>query len=105
MTSDRLVTAPVGTSLDAAKAVLQQHRIEKLPLVDADGRLAGLITVKDIQKRLDFPNASRDSSGPAAVRRAPSGSAPTSRSGSRRWSRWASTPCRSTPPTATPPTW
>jgi IMP dehydrogenase len=63
MTSEHLVTAPVGTSLDEAKAVLQQHRIEKLPLVDADGRLAGLITVKDIQKRLDFPNASRDPKG------------------------------------------
>ncbi len=63
MTSERLVTAPVGTSLDEAKAVLQQYRIEKLPLVDDDGRLAGLITVKDIQKRLDFPNASRDSKG------------------------------------------
>jgi len=63
MTSERLVTAPVGTSLDQAKAVLQKYRIEKLPLVDADGRLAGLITVKDIQKRLDFPNASRDGKG------------------------------------------
>ena len=63
MTADGLVTAEVGTSLDQAKAILQQHRIEKLPLVDRDGRLAGLITVKDIQKRLDFPNASRDSGG------------------------------------------
>ncbi len=63
MTSDGLVTAPVGTSLDDAKAILQQHRIEKLPLVDDDGHLAGLITVKDIQKRLDFPNASRDAKG------------------------------------------
>ena len=63
MTSESLVTAKVGTSLDEAKAILQQHRIEKLPLVDADGRLAGLITVKDIQKRLDFPNASRDGRG------------------------------------------
>ena len=63
MTADRLVTAEVGTSLDQAKAILQQHRIEKLPLVDGEGRLAGLITVKDIQKRLDFPNASRDERG------------------------------------------
>ncbi len=63
MTSDGLVTTPVGTSLDDAKAILQQHRIEKLPLVDDDGHLAGLITVKDIQKRLDFPNASRDGKG------------------------------------------
>lgn len=63
MTSDRLVTARVGTSLDEAKVLLQKYRIEKLPLVDDDGRLAGLITVKDIQKRLEFPNASRDSRG------------------------------------------
>ena len=63
MTAEPLVTAAVGTSLDEAKAILQRHRIEKLPLVEADGRLAGLITVKDIQKRLDFPNASRDSRG------------------------------------------
>jgi IMP dehydrogenase len=63
MTSERLVTAPVGTTLDEAKAILQAHRIEKLPLVDRDGRLAGLITVKDIQKRQEFPNASRDDRG------------------------------------------
>jgi IMP dehydrogenase len=63
MTADGLVTAEVGTSLDQAKAILQAHRIEKLPLVDSEGRLAGLITVKDIQKRLDFPNASRDTRG------------------------------------------
>lgn len=63
MTSERLVTATVGTSLDEAKVLLQKHRIEKLPLVDDDGRLAGLITVKDIQKRLEFPNASRDEHG------------------------------------------
>ncbi|MFK8024380.1 MAG: IMP dehydrogenase [Ilumatobacter sp.] len=58
-----LVTAEVGTSLDEARAILQQHRIEKLPLVDGTGHLAGLITVKDIQKRLDYPNASRDGRG------------------------------------------
>jgi IMP dehydrogenase len=63
MTAEGLVTAEVGTSLDQAKAILQQHRIEKLPLVDSEGRLAGLITVKDIQKRLDFPNASRGGRG------------------------------------------
>ena len=63
MTSERLVTAPVGTSLDEAKAILQKYRIEKLPLVDDQGRLAGLITVKDIQKRQEFPNASRDEAG------------------------------------------
>jgi IMP dehydrogenase len=63
MTSDNLVTAKVGTSLDEAKLLLQQHRIDKLPLVDDVGKLAGLITVKDIQKRLDFPDASRDDRG------------------------------------------
>jgi IMP dehydrogenase len=63
MTSDPLVTAPVGTTLDQAKAILQKHRIEKLPLIDGDGRLKGLITVKDIQKKRDYPNAATDSSG------------------------------------------
>jgi IMP dehydrogenase len=63
MTSAGLVTAEVGTTLEQAKAVLQKHRIEKLPLVDADGFLRGLITVKDIQKRQQFPNATRDSGG------------------------------------------
>ena len=63
MTAERLVTAHVGTSLDEAKSVLQRHRIEKLPLVDEHGRLAGLITVKDIQKRQKYPNASRDEAG------------------------------------------
>jgi len=63
MTSERLVTADVGTTLEQAKAILQQHRIEKLPLVDADGRLRGLITVKDIQKRQDHPNATKDGAG------------------------------------------
>ena len=63
MTSEHLVTARVGTSLDEAKLLLQKHRIEKLPLVDDLGKLAGLITVKDIQKRLDYPNASRDDRG------------------------------------------
>jgi IMP dehydrogenase len=63
MTREQLVTAPVGTTLDQAKAVLQKHRIEKLPLVDSAGRLKGLITVKDIQKKMDFPNAAVDSQG------------------------------------------
>jgi IMP dehydrogenase len=63
MTASGLVTAPVGTTLDEAKSILQEHRIEKLPLVDDHGRLAGLITVKDIQKRQKYPNASRDEAG------------------------------------------
>ena len=56
MTSQGLVTAPVGTTLAEAREILHQHRIEKLPLVAEDGRLMGLITVKDILKKLNFPN-------------------------------------------------
>jgi len=63
MTPQPLVTASVGIELDAAKALLQQYRIEKLPLVDEDGVLKGLITVKDIQKARDFPAASVDAQG------------------------------------------
>lgn len=63
MTSEGLFTAPVGTTLEQAKQVLQKYRIEKLPLVDDHGFLRGLITVKDIQKRQDHPNATRDSKG------------------------------------------
>ena len=63
MTSDGLVTAPIGTTLEDAKKVLHKHRIEKLPLVDDDGVLSGLITVKDIDKRIEKPNASLDVSG------------------------------------------
>jgi IMP dehydrogenase len=63
MTSVNLVTAPVGTSLEQAQNILHEHRIEKLPLVDSDGFLKGLITVKDIMKKLDFPNAVSDSGG------------------------------------------
>jgi IMP dehydrogenase len=60
MTSDNLITAPIGTTLDEAKEILQAHRIEKLPLVDEGFSLKGLITVKDIQKRVDFPQAAKD---------------------------------------------
>ncbi len=63
MTSTGLITAVEGTSLDEARAILQEHRIEKLPLVDKAGKLRGLITVKDIMKRQEFPNATRDSGG------------------------------------------
>lgn len=63
MTAETLITAPVGTTLDEAKRILHQHRIEKLPLVDEAGHLKGLITVKDIQKKRDFPNAATDSKG------------------------------------------
>jgi IMP dehydrogenase len=63
MTRDRLVTAPVGTSLDEAERILHRERIEKLPVVDQEGRLRGLITVKDIFKRRQFPNAAKDEHG------------------------------------------
>jgi IMP dehydrogenase len=63
MTSDGLVTAPVGTTLKEAQEILHKHRIEKLPLVDNGGRLKGLITVKDIQKKLHFPQAATDEGG------------------------------------------
>jgi IMP dehydrogenase len=63
MTRDNLITVPVGTTLDAAREILHQHKVEKLLVVDRDYRLKGLITVKDIQKAVKYPNASKDSLG------------------------------------------
>jgi len=63
MTSENLVTAPLNTTLEQAKSILQKHRIEKLPLVDDQDHLKGLITVKDIQKKVQFPAAAIDSQG------------------------------------------
>src|ERR671934_1332345 len=63
MTSRNLVTAPVGTTLAEAEEILHRHKIEKLPVVDADGVLRGLITVKDIQKKIQFPKATKDDRG------------------------------------------
>jgi IMP dehydrogenase len=63
MTHESLVTVPVGTTLDEAREVLHRHKIEKLPVVDRDGFLKGLITVKDIQKRIQFPLATKDEQG------------------------------------------
>ncbi len=63
MTRANLITAPVGTSLDDAERILAKHRIEKLPVVDAEGVLKGLITVKDIFKRREHPNANKDRHG------------------------------------------
>ena len=63
MTSQGLVTAPVGTTLEEAQEILHRHRIEKLPVVNADGTLEGLITVKDIYKRRQFPDACKDEHG------------------------------------------
>ncbi len=63
MTREGLVTAPVGTTLEEAEAILGRHRIEKLPIVDLEGRLKGLITVKDISKREAYPLATKDERG------------------------------------------
>ncbi len=67
MTSRNLVTAPVGTTLAEAEEILHRNKIEKLPVVDADGRLRGLITVKDIQKKIEFPQATKDDRGRLCV--------------------------------------
>ena len=63
MTKDNLVTAPVGTGLKEAQEILRKHRIEKLPIVDDNGMLKGLITIKDIEKAVQYPNSARDSEG------------------------------------------
>ena len=63
MTSRDLVTAPVGTTLEEAREIFARNRVEKLPVVDSEGRLRGLITVKDIQKRIDHPLATKDAHG------------------------------------------
>ncbi|KZE65637.1 IMP dehydrogenase [Fictibacillus phosphorivorans] len=63
MTKENLVTAPVGTTLKEAEKTLQQYKIEKLPLVDDEGVLQGLITIKDIEKVIEFPNSAKDSQG------------------------------------------
>jgi IMP dehydrogenase len=63
MTSENLVTVPVGTTLEEARAVLHRHKVEKLPVVGQDGQLKGLITVKDIAKRVQYPHATKDEQG------------------------------------------
>src|SRR5215212_8844466 len=67
MTSRNLVTAPVGTTLAEAQEILYRNKIEKLPVVDADGKLRGLITVKDIQKKIQYPQATKDDRGRLCV--------------------------------------
>lgn len=67
MTKDNLVTAPVGTTLKEASVLLQQHKIEKLPLVDENYELKGLITIKDIEKAIQFPNSAKDAQGRLVV--------------------------------------
>lgn len=63
MTAEKLVTAPVGTNMEQAQEILRQHKIEKLPLVDENGKLKGLITIKDIEKSMQYPNSARDENG------------------------------------------
>ena len=63
MTKENLVTAPVGTDLNKAKEILRKHKIEKLPLVDEHGYLKGLITIKDIEKTIQYPNSAKDENG------------------------------------------
>ena len=63
MTKDNLVTAPVGTNMEQAQEILRRHRIEKLPIVDEQGYLKGLITIKDIEKAVKYPNSARDKDG------------------------------------------
>ncbi|HHW06515.1 MAG TPA: IMP dehydrogenase [Clostridia bacterium] len=63
MTKDNLITAPEGTTLEEAKQILQRHKIEKLPIVDKDFNLKGLITIKDIEKARQYPNAAKDAKG------------------------------------------
>lgn len=63
MTRDGLITAPAGTDLLGAQEILKQHKVEKLPLVDEEGYLRGLVTIKDIQKNLKYPNSSKDAKG------------------------------------------
>ena len=63
MTKENLVTAPVGTSLEQAQQILGKHRIEKLPIVDEKGYLKGLITIKDIEKAIQYPNSAKDANG------------------------------------------
>ncbi|MCS7301791.1 MAG: IMP dehydrogenase [Fimbriimonadales bacterium] len=67
MTSENLITAPVGTSLEEAERILQRHKIEKLPIVDEQGKLRGLITIKDLLKIRQHPNATKDSKGRLVV--------------------------------------
>ncbi len=63
MTKENLITAPVGTTLHEAKELLKKHKVEKLPLIDEKGNLGGLITIKDIEKSIQYPNSSRDEKG------------------------------------------
>ncbi len=92
MTKDHLITTPVGTTLEQAKELLHKHRIEKLLVVDRQGNLKGLITVKDIQKAIKYPNAAKDGLGRLRVGAAVGVSQATSSSAPASWCapRWTS---------------
>ena len=68
MTSENLITAPEGITLEEAKKILAKARKEKLPIVDKDFHLKGLITIKDIEKQIKYPLSAKDESGPSALR-------------------------------------
>ena len=103
MTRDNLVTAREGVTLEEAKEILRRHKIEKLPIVDDENHLKGLITIKDIEKATVYPNSARDEKGRLLVGAA-IGATPTCWTGSTRWWRPAWMCSAWTPPTATPPT-
>ena len=102
MTKENLVTVPVGTTLEQAEAILHKHRVEKLLVVDDQFTLKGLITVKDIQKKLKYPNSAKDSQGRCAWAR-PSAPPAITWSAPRSWWRAKWTCWPSTPRTATAP--
>ena len=101
MTPMPLITGQVGITGEDASALLRRHKIEKLPLVDAEGRLKGLITVKDFVKAEKYPEAAKDAEGRLLVGAAVGAGADSLRAGRRRWSRPAWTSWSWTPRTAT----
>ena len=102
MTKENLITVPVGTTLEEAESILHRHRVEKLPVVDSKYRLKGLITVKDIQKKIAYPNACKDNLGRLRSARR-SGQPATFWTGPQPWERPESMCWWSIRPTATPP--
>ena len=97
MTKENLVTSHVGTTLMQAKQILMQHKIEKLPLIDDDGYLRGLITIKDIEKSVQYPNSARDKGAEGSSARRQSAQrrmcwSALARWWRRRWMRWCLTP-------------
>ena len=101
MTKDNLITVPVGTTLEEAKEILHKHKVEKLLVVDRDFNLKGLITVKDIQKQIKYPNACKDSLGRLRVGAAVGVAARHARARGRARRGEGGRASWSTPPTAT----